>query len=412
MPSRATSTTNTRTLRVLADAEAAPEIDRIIGAWPDTSAPPSPVFHAAADVEDRLSDDPAIVVLRPGSERHALYQLADALHGSRAPAVVIGVGADDAEMFRSEGVAAFEADADPVLVATTLWAMIQRQPVVDRLSLELRLAQSTLGGAQSEMDRYQEEMQLAATVQREFIPRTTPQVAGVELGVLYRPAGYVSGDIYDLAQLDDRHLAFFVADAVGHGVPAALFTLVIAKSLHKTRPGRDGVPEIVEPSEVLAILNRELGDRPGADGRFATAVYGVLDVRSGSMTVAGAGHPPPILRRATGDIERIESDGPLLGVFDGAAYGQTSVTLDPGDVLVLFSDGFETAFPANNASGRELRLPTLTYLDKLAETGSHALDMRAAIEQLAHDLDAQAGSLHQADDVTALLVARTGIGDQ
>lgn len=225
------------------------------------------------------------------------------------------------------------------------------------------------------------------------------------MSIVYRPASYVSGDIYDIIELDEHHTGFFLADAVGHGVPAALMTMVITQGLHKTE-GKGENLRIVEPAEALRRLNNTMTKHSGDQARFATAVYAIHDKRTNTITVAGAGHPPALLiRAATGEVEQVESQGPLLGVFPNVEFEQTEHQLQPGDVFIIYSDGFEVAFPKHDAVGDERKRPTLTYIKELTEAGSGLGSLDEAVATLESHLDCQSGSLHQPDDITALFMS-------
>jgi serine phosphatase RsbU (regulator of sigma subunit) len=239
-----------------------------------------------------------------------------------------------------------------------------------------------------------DELLLAAMVQREFLPRELPPVHGVRFAAMWRPSNYVSGDIYDIIRLGPDHVGVFVADASGHGVPAALTTMVICRSLCTDEITGD-TQRILEPGEVLARLNADMLRRGGPTARFATAVYGLVDCRARTLTLAGAGHPPPLLLRRDGTTRPMETGGGLLGVFPGEAYDQIELELRDGDCLLLYSDGFEQAFP--EAGGRTR--VTQRYLDEFEALRRSDSPLRL-IEQLAGRLDTQSGSLHQADDVT------------
>lgn len=351
-----------------------------------------------------------VVVLAADESDAAVYQLADRAQESLHPGVVLvppelrRIGA----MLAAEGMVVLPWDAEPAQIAWSVRALSARQATVQRLRDELKISQLSVNGAYGEMARLQEEMQTAASIQRAHMPRKMPDLNGVEVGVVYRPATYVSGDIYDIAQLDEHRSAFFIADAVGHGVPAALMTMIIACGLHKL----DGVgadARVVPPAEALFRLNNAMTEHTGGSSRFATAVYGVFDARSGEVTLAGAGHPPPIIVRQGGkSIDRIEPEGPLLGVFAGADFGQTTVKLDPGDLMILFSDGFEVAFPKDGSEGDDFKRPTLTYLHKLSHAGDGGVPLAEAVAGIERELDGASGSLHQPDDITALFVAPTG----
>src|SRR5688572_14420194 len=170
------------------------------------------------------------------------------------------------------------------------------------------------------LNRIDEELRLAARLQQDFLPKELPEVGQVRFHTLYRPAGYVSGDLYDVMRLDENHIGFYMADAVGHGVPAALLTMFIKQAL-VTKEIIPGGYRLVPPGESLARLNQTLVDQNLAHATFATALYGVINVRSLQITVARAGHPAPMLLRATGgQIEPIQPDGGLLGVFPNETY--------------------------------------------------------------------------------------------
>jgi len=268
---------------------------------------------------------------------------------------------------------------------------------VDELALSLRTNTLASGGAQGELERIHEELQLAAIVQRELIPRTLPMGEDLDVGVLYRPTGYVSGDIYDAVELDSRRVGFLLADAMGHGVPAALMTMLVSKGLRKWEHDEDGTVRVLPPAEAIEWLNREMSG--GASGqRFVTGVYAVIDRETGMVTACNAGHPPPMLVRASGEVERIETTGPLLGVFDSAEYEQTNVQMEPGDTLIIYSDGFETAFP----DGKESARATDGYVSHLMRVahGERDRPLSDRIGTLVASLDGQIGSLHQDDDLT------------
>lgn len=354
--------------------------------------------------------DVCVVVLASDEPDTAVYQLADRAQASLTPGVVIVPPELERimPMLEGEGLMTLPWDATGEQIVWSARALHARQAMVGRLRDELRIAQMSVNGAYGEMAKLQEEMQTAATIQRAHMPKKIPAIKGVNVGLVYRPATYVSGDIYDVAQLDEHRSAFFIADAVGHGVPAALMTMIIACGLNKV----DGIGDdarVVPPAEALFRLNNAMTEHTGGSSRFATAVYGVFDARTGEVTIAGAGHPPPIIVRADGKaIDRIEPEGPLLGVFPDADFGQTTVRLDPGDLLILFSDGFEVAFPKAGSEGDDFKRPTLTYLDKLANAGECGMPLADAVDELERELDNAAGSLHQPDDITALFIAPVG----
>jgi len=289
----------------------------------------------------------------------------------------------------------------PGLDATGLRLIAQslrsQNETIDFLRHELSIVKRHHGGMRSQMTKLDEELRLAARVQQEFLPDALPSLGGVSLNVMFRPASYVSGDIYDAQRLDERTLGFWIADVVGHGVPAALLTMFVRRALPMKETGEHGY-RLVPPNEALARLNREMVRRSTTgQTRFATAVYMTLNVETLELRTALAGHPHPMILRANGKVEHIAPEGPLLGVFDDEPFEMQSTQLQPGDRLLLFSDGFETAFGENQ---KHDTTRYLTEFRKLREgTPGQAI---ATLEQI---VDAQPGSLHQLDDLTVLMAA-------
>lgn len=347
---------------------------------------------------------PVMIVLAPEDSDGAISRLADKLCESLCPALVlVPPGHERASLLlRGQGILCESWDIDLDEAAVMLWTLAQRQPAIQQVTSELRLTEMSINGVHSEIAKLHEELQSAATIQREYMPERVPTIDGLDIGIVYRPASYVSGDIYDIVELDEFRTGFFLADAVGHGVPAALMTMVISQGLHKIEGvGKDS--RIVPPSEALAKLNNAMTKNAASHSRFATAVYGIYDKRSCELTIAGAGHPAPILVHADGSaVARIESQGPLLGVFPDVSFGESTVRMEPNDVLVIFSDGFEVAFPKHDAVGDDRKRPTEQYISELTAAGNSGGMLEHAISTLEGQLDAQLGSLHQPDDITAL----------
>ncbi len=289
------------------------------------------------------------------------------------------------------------------VAAAMLYALCERQPYVRGMQREVALANRCQNGLRGEMDRLHEEMQLAASIQREYMNQALPLIPELELGVLFRPMSFVSGDIYSVQRLSERYACFFVADAVGHGVPAALLTMVLTNSLTTIEPRCNGPVVPLAPMEVLARLNRKMCDDRPSPSRFATAVYGVIDLEKQEVTVAGAGHPSPVLLSPEG-FEELSTEGPLLGVFGEAEFTQRSATISHRDRLLVYTDGLDVAFSDEKeriASGRSMR-----HADRLAELYNRVRDgeLTHLMEEMAVLLDRQAGSLHREDDITVLAI--------
>src|SRR4051812_416045 len=351
----------------------------------------------------------ALIVLGPSEPSRDIDRLIEALGAASVPAIFLMQDPSAWRPFQRHGVLFESLETDPVILAAMLYALAERQSAIELLSREVVLSHRCQGGIRSEMDRIHEELHLAAAIQREFTSAPLPKIEGLEFGVLFRPVNFVSGDIYNVRPLGDGKAAFFLADAVGHGVPAALLTMVLTSSLITTEATPNAGLRVLDPSEVLSRLNDRLCRSCLGSGRFATALYGVIDSRTREVKVAGAGHPWPLVVTKKGARE-VRTEGPLLGVFPGADFTQATVALGDDETLLLYTDGFEAIFPARAVAeapdnpdqwqGREY-LGDISRLVGAAREG----DLTHVLGQLEALLDEQSGSLHQADDVTALAIS-------
>lgn len=347
-----------------------------------------------------------LILLEEGTPSSTIIALAHLLHDAQAFGFVVmpGMPVGLQRQISRWGLVGVDADHPPQAVATGLRALFGRQESVEEMQRELRILSSAQGGVRQEIDRMHEELNLAAAIQQELLPAELPEAEGLEFGVMFRPATYVSGDIYDVAKLDNDRMWFFVADAVGHGVPAALLTMVISRSLRSGAGSRT-------PAEAVTALNADLVRAQRGRSRFATAVCGTINIRTREVTLCTAGHPPALI--LGGEEQRtVESGGALLGVFEGEPYEQATFTLEPGETLLLYSDGYETAFPDAKEATKgttDGKLDTEAYLNEfmsLPWAGCvEGATTAGAIQKLVERVDCQAGSLHQQDDLTLLAIA-------
>ncbi len=162
-----------------------------------------------------------------------------------------------------------------------------------------------------------------------------PLVPGWEVGLHYRASRLISGDFYDV-RAEGSRVTLLLGDVMGKGIPAALLRTGLQGLLKAL------IPEVSSPAAVLEKANRYFIDSASL-GRLATVFYGSLDADSGELRYANAGHFAPLLRRACGDWDKLDSTGLVLGALENATYVEKSVQLDLGNVLALFSDGFTEA---------------------------------------------------------------------
>jgi serine phosphatase RsbU (regulator of sigma subunit) len=185
-----------------------------------------------------------------------------------------------------------------------------------------------------------EQLRLAGLVQQDFLPAEFPDTDRIRWAAAFYPAEWVSGDIYNIVRIDYKHIGFYVADVVGHGLPAALLTIFLKQTL-AMRETTDHSYRILSPSEVMRNLNVRMASQKLSGYQFATCCYCLLDIESLQLTYARAGHPYPLLIRPEGQPEQLETRGSLLGVFEETEYVERSIQLQPGDKLLVYSDGAE-----------------------------------------------------------------------
>jgi phosphoserine phosphatase RsbU/P len=242
------------------------------------------------------------------------------------------------------------------------------------------------------------DLEIARDIQRWLVPTKPPEIPGFDIAFATRPANTVSGDYYDaflreVVGESTKRLHLVVADVAGKSVPAALLMATFQASLRTLAVALPGLTDLVHGLNHYACAH-SLGGR-----RFTTAFLADVDPSSGALTYINAGHNVPILRRASGAIERLEAGGLPLGIRAEGGYDCGAVTLEPGDLLVVFTDG---VVDAENVQGQEYDESRLLALCQSSATGS-AADILAG---LMSSVAAFVGGAPQRDDLTCLIVRR------
>jgi len=196
-----------------------------------------------------------------------------------------------------------------------------------------------------------EQLRLAGLVQQDFLPAKLPNTDETQWASVFLPAEWVSGDIYDVARIDEQHIGFYVADVVGHGMPAALLTIFLKQALVMRETVGNNY-RIFSPAEVVRNLNLRMTAQKLSGYQFATACYCLLNTKTLQLTYARAGHPYPVIIRLGEPPRQLEVRGSLLGIFEQAEYFQETVQLQPGDKLLLYSDGAEPFIGRFDDQGR------------------------------------------------------------
>ena len=256
-----------------------------------------------------------------------LIRVLDELVERQIGAIILTTSSADHElankmMCPSDGLMAVPMTCNPDELSGRLAGLAAARPIIDQLQRENHVLRKFDNGLNNQITQIDEEMRLAARLQVDFLPRTLPAFDNISFNVLFRPASYVSGDIYDATRVDEDHVAFFIADAVGPGMPAALLTIFIKRTLQTKEiitTGGGGY-RIIPPSEALAHLNNELVTQQLSLCQFVTMAYGILNTKTLELQWARAGHPLPLRLHADGTAEELDLDGALLGVFEDEEF--------------------------------------------------------------------------------------------
>jgi hypothetical protein len=201
-----------------------------------------------------------------------------------------------------------------------------------------------------------EQLRMAGEVQRYFLPQELPNSDLLQWAVVYEPAEWVSGDIYDVRRLDEQHIGFYIADAVGHSMPAALLTMFLKQAIIM-RETHGNQYRIFPPLNVLTDANKRMAEQHLKGCLFATCCYCLLNIRTMQLNFARSGHPYPVLIRPNEMPRQLESRGGLLGVFEDADFEQKAIQLTPHDKIFLYSDGCESLIGQCDDSRRFLFTP-------------------------------------------------------
>jgi hypothetical protein len=242
--------------------------------------------------------------------------------------------------------------------------------------------------------RLRDDLALAGRIQKSFLPREVIAVEGIDLFAEYRAAYTVGGDFYDVLWVGTDRLGVFTGDVSGKGIAAALLMARLSSEL------RIAALAQVEPVEVLATMNDAMLAR-GQTELFFTAIYFTLDVKTGEIVLANAGHPPPYWRRADGSVEPVSGGrGCAVGILEDAGFNATRLELGHGDSLVLYTDGVVEASSMDGSFYGQERLEAC-----LSGPGPRAPSVIA--EQILRSVDTHAAGGPVIDDLTLLICQRS-----
>ena len=245
-----------------------------------------------------------------------------------------------------------------------------------------------------EMARLEQDLQTAHEFQQALLPKAAPSLGFFEAAASMVPCRMIGGDFFEYVALDNGALGFTLGDVAGKGAPAGLLGARIQEifSAH--------APVSAEPAATISRINSALL-RKSLESRFVTMVYGIL-YPDGRLRYCNAGHNPPVLVTSKG-VQRLETGGLIVGLFDDAVFEEETIRLEPGDLLVIFSDGISEA---NNQSGEEFGDSRI--IQSVQQHASGDRDPAVVLRSLFAHLRAFTVDELQGDDMTALILRYLG----
>ncbi len=339
-------------------------------------------FHISTAVRDRVLEGKTSVLVRDTAQDEALRQRCSIVEQSVRTLMAVPLQTDNEViglLYVDSPQFAREFTGDDLNLLTVMANVAGIRIERERLA-EVEQAERLMAA----------ELEQAAEIQRQLLPAAAPAVPGLELAGYNAACRTVGGDYYDFLEQSGGRVGIVIADVAGKGMPAALLMASLQAKV-QTLAETSG-----STAELVARLNRGMAAACPRN-RFVTLFYGVLNPRSGELAWCNAGHNPPLLVRGRGELTALEGGGPVLGVVPSFRYEEQRGSMEPGDVLVLFSDGVTEAC---NPAGMEFEscLKKLV-VEKRAEPAGEIV--KAVYEAVRAWIAGQA----PADDIT-LVVAR------
>ena len=273
-----------------------------------------------------------------------------------------------------------------------IWALVKAQVRRNTRLLEKKHRE------EAERERIQGELQTASRIQASVLPSDFPpfpERTEFDLWASMKPAREVGGDFYDFYMIDDDHLALTIADVSGKGIPASLF-MMTSKAILKSFAMQGKTP-----SEILKKTNDQICSNNRMD-LFVTVWLGILEISTGNLVAANAGHEYPTLKRANGAFQLIhDKHGLVIGGMEGVRYSEYELQLKPGDKLFVYTDGVPEATDAQQQMFGSDRMLTALNTDREAAPEQVLENMHSAVEAFVKDAE-------QFDDLTMLCLCYNG----
>ncbi len=241
-----------------------------------------------------------------------------------------------------------------------------------------------------ELERKKAELQVAADIQQAFLPKDLPAIAGFDLAAQSIPAREVGGDFYDVFGVRDGKHALVIADVSGKGVPASLFMALLRTAIRIVSRHERMPCSVMEGSNTIFLED-------AGSVSFVTVFYGELDSARRTLAYVNAGHNPPLLLHRDGTLDELEPTGPVIGLVDSPGYTAVDISLAPGDLLVMYTDG---VIDAQNEAGKMFGEERFKEIVRNAA----GLPAEEVAERIRSGVFAFCGTAPQFDDLTLVVL--------
>ena len=249
----------------------------------------------------------------------------------------------------------------------------------------------------TQLESIKSDLAVASEIQQAILPRIFPPFPEneqqLDIAALMHAAKDVGGDFYDFFRIDDNRIGFVIADVSGKGIPASIF-MAVSRTLIRATGIRGG-----SPAECISYSNKLLSNE-SVDCMFVTVFYGIYTISTGEITYCNAGHNPPLILKPSGEVEELPMPtDSLVGAIQDMKYHDETLTLKPGETLVMFTDGVNEAMNADYKEYGDDRLKACLK----AHTGDNCHQL---IDAVRADVAAFVGDMEQSDDITLFTLKR------
>jgi phosphoserine phosphatase RsbU/P len=260
---------------------------------------------------------------------------------------------------------------------------------------------------QEAYSRIREDLDAAVTMQRSLLPSRTLVVPGFSFEWIFAPCHFVAGDIFNVFQLNDHRIGFYILDVAGHGIPAAMLSVTLSKLLSPTisqgSPLMHFIPDpphydVAMPAEAIHTLNQLFQSKDDAMQYF-TMIYGVVETRNARLRLTQAGHPSPIYQSKQAKAELLGTGGFPVGMLPDVPYREEELYLHPGDRLFFYSDGIPDCVGKNGERFSVDRL--MAFLEKWRDR-----PLRDVMTGIKQTIERWRGGTELEDDITLLALER------